>query len=271
MRLFFILLTFCASAAQATPKVLTDIAPVQAIVADVMGDLATPDVLLPPFADAHDYALKPSDARRVANAELFIWVGPMLTPWLEKPLQALGSDTPPLVLSSHEDPHEWLDPDYAADWAVTIADRLAKDDPENAATYLANAEAAIARYGMLKTEILQMLDPVKDNALLWPHDGFRFFEAAFELNAVGAIADAHAHAPGPAHIAELVDIVANDEVFCILLDAEVGEDWLTPLGDLGDIKTAVIDPLGNDIAQGAGFYTQLIRDLGEAVSNCLAP
>lgn len=72
------------------PAVMTDIAPVHSIAAQVMGDLGTPDLLLPPGADPHDFALRPSDAARLGDAELVIWVGEGLTPWLSEPLETLA-------------------------------------------------------------------------------------------------------------------------------------------------------------------------------------
>ncbi len=79
-----------ASAFAEVPRVMTDIAPIHSLTAQVMGDLGTPDLLLPPGADPHDFALRPSDAARLGEAELVIWVGESLTPWLEEPLNTLA-------------------------------------------------------------------------------------------------------------------------------------------------------------------------------------
>ncbi len=91
-----------ASPAFAAPNVLTDIAPVHGMVAAVMGDLGTPDLLLAPGADPHDYALRPSDARTLSDASLIIWVGEGLTPWLAEPLETLAKDAATLELLETE-------------------------------------------------------------------------------------------------------------------------------------------------------------------------
>jgi len=54
------------------PRVMTDIAPIHSLTAQVMGDLGTPDLLLPPGADPHDFALRPSDAAALGNADIVI-------------------------------------------------------------------------------------------------------------------------------------------------------------------------------------------------------
>ena len=69
-RLFPVFVVFVASlltagAAQAEVKVLTSIKPLQLIAAAVQDGVAVPEVLLPPGASPHNYALRPSDVRRV--------------------------------------------------------------------------------------------------------------------------------------------------------------------------------------------------------------
>ena len=82
MRYIITLLATATPALAEVPKVVTDIPPVHALVAQVMGDLGQPEVLLAKGADEHDFQLKPSQAGAVADADLVVWVGPELTPWL---------------------------------------------------------------------------------------------------------------------------------------------------------------------------------------------
>lgn len=91
-----------ASAAAEVPRVVTDIAPVQSLVAQVMGDLGTPDLVLPPGASPHGHALRPSEARALQSADLVFWVGPDLTPWLEDPLETLAQDARHVALMEAE-------------------------------------------------------------------------------------------------------------------------------------------------------------------------
>lgn len=72
------------------PLVLTDIAPVHSLVAQVMDGVAAPVLLLDRGANPHDFQLRPSQARALAGADLVVWVGAALTPWLARPLAARG-------------------------------------------------------------------------------------------------------------------------------------------------------------------------------------
>ena len=78
-------------AAAEVPRVITDIPPVGALVAQVMGDLGSPQVLLDKGANAHAFQLRPSQAADLAAAGLVVWVGPDMTPWLDRTLDGLSS------------------------------------------------------------------------------------------------------------------------------------------------------------------------------------
>jgi zinc transport system substrate-binding protein len=79
----------CPASAE-VPRVMTDIPPVGSLVAQVMGDLGTPTVLLDKGASAHAFQLRPSQAADLAAAQLVVWVGPEMTPWLDRALSGLG-------------------------------------------------------------------------------------------------------------------------------------------------------------------------------------
>lgn len=89
-----------APAVAEVPRVVTDIHPVHALVAQVMGDLGTPELLLERGASEHDFQLRPSQAAELAEAGLVVWIGPELTPWLERALDGIGGEAARLALLS---------------------------------------------------------------------------------------------------------------------------------------------------------------------------
>lgn len=86
------------AAAEGPPRIVTDIAPVQSLASMVTGDLASVEALVSAGADPHDTALRPSAARALQGADLVIWIGPDLAPWLEGPLAALAPDADRIAL-----------------------------------------------------------------------------------------------------------------------------------------------------------------------------
>ena len=74
------------------PNVAVDIAPVHSLVARVMDGVGTPSLIVQPGASPHEYALRPSEARALQDADLVFWVSEGLTPWLEGALESLTTD-----------------------------------------------------------------------------------------------------------------------------------------------------------------------------------
>ena len=92
MRLLFVLAILVAAPALAAPRVVTDIAPVHSIAAQVMEGVGEPDLLVRVGASPHGYSLRPSEAQALQDADIVFWVGEELTPWLERGIASLAAD-----------------------------------------------------------------------------------------------------------------------------------------------------------------------------------
>ena len=84
------------------PRVVASIVPIHALVAGVMDGVATPTLLVKGGASPHAYALKPSDAEALQQADVVFWVGDELETFLEKPLRAIPRDA--RIVALHEAP-----------------------------------------------------------------------------------------------------------------------------------------------------------------------
>ena len=80
------------------PNVAVDIAPVHSLVARVMQDVGAPDLIIKTGASPHDYRLRPSEAKALQDANLVIWMGKELTPWMEDAVKTLSTEAAILTL-----------------------------------------------------------------------------------------------------------------------------------------------------------------------------
>lgn len=79
-----------AGSASAAPRVVTDLPAVHALASKVMEGVGAPGRILPPGAEPHGYHMRPSEAAALAKADVLIWIGPELTPWLDRVRQKLN-------------------------------------------------------------------------------------------------------------------------------------------------------------------------------------
>ncbi len=80
-----------AHSAQAGVNVVASIKPIHSLVAAVMDGVGTPGLIVEGAGSPHTYALKPSQARELQNADIVFWIGHDLEGFLEKPLEAIAT------------------------------------------------------------------------------------------------------------------------------------------------------------------------------------
>ena len=90
--LSFALLPLFVTQGLAAPKVVASIKPVHSLVAAVMQGVAEPELIVQGAASPHSYALKPSQAQALSDADLIFWMGHELETFLEKPIETIGGD-----------------------------------------------------------------------------------------------------------------------------------------------------------------------------------
>jgi len=280
---FLIAMAIAAPVAAEVPRVVTDFGPTQSLAAQVMGDLGAPVMLLALGADPHDFQMKPSQARALAGADLVFWVGPELTPALEHALAALGENARAVALlhlgggtrrsleGGAIDPHAWLDPAIAGQWLATISAELARQDPEHAATYTANAAAAQAALQALDAELAARLAPVQGRPFVVFHDALGYFADHYGLQVVGAIELGDAAAPGAAQLAHIRGVVAEGGAICVFPEAGRDPKFIATvtagssarIGAAQDLEAITLPP-------GPGLYPDLLRALAGTLTDCLS-
>ena len=92
--LFAVLFAFLSGLAPASadgaPAAVASIKPVHSLVAAVMGGAGEPALLLEGHQSPHTYAMKPSAAAALQNADIVFRIGPDLETFLNGPLESLG-------------------------------------------------------------------------------------------------------------------------------------------------------------------------------------
>ena len=94
LRSFFLATTILsagAATAKADINVVTSIKPVHSLVSAVMEGVGTPHLIVEGAASPHTYALKPSQAGKLQDADIVFWIGNTLEAFLEKPIDGIAT------------------------------------------------------------------------------------------------------------------------------------------------------------------------------------
>jgi len=80
-----------APAGQAPLQVITTLFPVYDFTKKIAGDKANVTLLLPPGVEAHSFEPKPGDMVTINSADIFIYTGKYMEPWVESILRGVDS------------------------------------------------------------------------------------------------------------------------------------------------------------------------------------
>ena len=83
-------LTTFFTSVKAEIKVVASIKPIHSLATYLMEGVAKPKLIVDGYASPHGFALKPSHAKMLQEADLIFWVGEDLESFLEKPLNTIA-------------------------------------------------------------------------------------------------------------------------------------------------------------------------------------
>ena len=303
-------LSFAAQGQSQTPlRVLTSVKPLQLIAAAVQDGVGQPDVLLPPGASPHHYALRPSDVRNVREVELLYWIGPDLESFLPRVLAGRTKpsvsvqDLPQMSLrhfgdsdaqhAEHQDDHAdhadhadadqrdhahrtgsldahlWLLPANARVIADKMASDLAQADPANAARYQANAEAFGQRLDALDQRLKARLSGLAGKPYFVFHEAYDYFEAAYGLKHAGVFSVLGEVQPGAQHVAAMRKRLQQAGPTCVFSEPPVRPRLAQTLTAGLPVTLAELDAMGGDLPVDANGYEVLLEKLAAQLAGCL--
>ena len=76
--------------AKAEIKVVASIKPIHSLASYLMDGVGKPDLIVDGYSSPHGFALKPSHAKMLQNADIIFWVGEDIESFLEKPLSSIA-------------------------------------------------------------------------------------------------------------------------------------------------------------------------------------
>ena len=174
---------------------------------------------------------------------------------------------------SHDgnDPHVWMNTGNVAIWLEKIAEELGEHDPDNAAAYRANAEAALARIEDLSNEISSILEPASTAPLVMFHDAYGYLADQFGINVAGTIALGDAAAPGAQRLTELRADLQADGAVCIFPEVNHSSRYIDMVVEGTGVRVgAELDPAGVTLEPGTELYPTLMRNMAQAIADCVA-
>jgi len=246
--------------------VITTLFPLQEFARAVGGDKVQADLLLPPGAEPHNWEPKPSDFGKIAKADVFIGIGPMMEPWAAKVLKAVnnpklhvmeagrglpllegkehGSDPKPLGAKPHEgrlDPHLWLDFSLDAKIVDSIAGVFSAKDSAHASFYREGAERYKEKLAALDQAYQETLSKCRQRQLIiGGHSAFAYLAKRYHLEQVALYGLSPNAEPTPKKLAAVIESARQHRAKYIFFEVLVNPKLSQVLAKEAGIGTLVL-------------------------------
>jgi len=272
------------------PEVIAAFYPLEFVASEIVGDSATVTNLSPPGIEPHDLELAPGQVRSLAEADLILYLGEGFQPAVEDVIGELsgtalidgletqdgllqGSDQDEdEVEEEHEegasDPHIWLDPTRVASLGNSVADEMARIDPDNADHYKDNASDLVNALDELDEEYSSALENCERNELVVSHEAFGYLTDRYGLEQVGVSGIDPESEPSPARVAEVAEFARDHGVTTIFFEEQVAPDIAQVIADEIGAEVEVLDPLEFE-PEGGSDYFDVMRNNLDSISTAL--
>ncbi len=280
-------------------NVVTTIKPLHSIVSNVTAGISEPVLLMDKQVSAHHYNLTPRNRLVIAKADVIYWIGPDIESTFssslrnnEKAFSVLDVEG----LARHElrethndskqsdghqhhgdhehteeiDPHIWLDTNNALIIARAVAEKLAVLDAKNAQAYQNNVQIFADKIRLLNSRLAERYAGIEKQAFATLHDAFQYNEKQFNLNHVSNIS-LHPTLPLSGKQRLLINkTIRRAQIACIFYDPAHHPKAAQQLASQEGIRLQSLDPIGYGLEVGVNLYDNLLENLAEDISGCLA-
>ena len=289
--LFVVLLALMNSAVCASAnKVVTSTHPLALITAELVPTVITVESVGGRNHGLHHQGFKPSQIKRVSEADLVLWLGVEIDasfakvmakaePFAIRDLAALVSLQAPLSSSVKEhgerhddhhgaiDVHVWLNPLNALALAAEISLQLVSTWPQ----YKAEIEANFRQFrSKIEPISIESLEKYQNRDFLALHDAYGHLARFYGLNSIGAIVGSAGEKPGAQHLWQLEKQLNGRDAICILVQPQFSQRYLSSIGNVVSVVSAEIDPAASDYIVTKGEFIRYSKDIAKSLAACIS-
>ncbi|HGH5978285.1 TPA: zinc ABC transporter substrate-binding protein ZnuA [Kluyvera georgiana] len=297
-----------SAAQRADAAVVASLKPVGFIASAIADGVTETQVLLPDGASEHDYSLRPSDAKRLQNADLVVWIGPEMEAFMDKSTQSISASkkvtiaqldgVKPLLMKGADDDgdegadegdhdhahgekgdahhhhgeynmHLWLSPEIARLSAVAIHDKLVELMPQSRARLDANLKDFEANLAATDKQVANELAPVKGKGYFVFHDAYGYYEKHYGLTPLGHFTVNPEIQPGAQRLHQIRTQLVEQKATCVFAEPQFRPAVVESVARGTNVRMGTLDPLGTNIQLSKESYPAFLTQLATQYASCL--
>ena len=239
--------------------VYTTVYPLQYFTESIGGNVVQVETVYPPGSDEHTFDPSQKDMMKLADSDLFIYVGLGLEGFVEKAKSTLENEKVTLLAAGENihleeggstnkaedhaqdethaaedahanedehnhgdiDPHVWLDPIYAKELAESIKDALIKQMPENEEQFIQNYEVLVQKLDSLNNDFTEVISQAKQPEIIVSHAAYGYWESRYGLKQISISGLSTSNEPSQKELESIVSTAKEHNTDYIFFEQNV--------------------------------------------------
>ena len=234
--------------------IYTTVYPLQDFAEKIGREYVNVETIYPPGADEHTFEPSQQDMIKLAEADLFFYIGLGLEGFVDRAIDVLESQD--LVMkaaadsitdgqlegnledpeeeqsdSGHEghdhgdvDPHVWLDPILSQSLALSIKDSMIEAMPNQEAYFTENYEELVDQLDELDHEFKNLAEAAQVNQLFVSHAAYSYWESRYGFEQLAIAGISTSEEPSQRELTSLIKIAKDNNIKHILFEQNVSSN-----------------------------------------------
>jgi len=217
-------------------KILVSFNPLKEFAYAIGKDKVEISSIIPEGTEPHDFEPKAKDMEALSKANIFVYNGLGMEPWVEKSLQVINNknllvvdastntnlikniDEEEIAEHGQYDPHIWLSLIEAKTEAKNIMDALVKADAINKDFYEKNFAEFSTQLDALFNEYKPKFDNITNKGFVTGHAAFGYLCRDFDLNQTSAEDVFSEGEPTPQKMKNLIDYCKENQIKTVFME-----------------------------------------------------
>lgn len=234
--------------------IVTSFYPIYIAALNVVGDadqVQLKNLSEPQTGCLHDFQLTPEDMKLLSTADVFLINGGGIESFMQEVagaypdltvIEACGNNTF-LADEDEENAHAWMSVSAYEIQVQTIADELAKADPNRASQYEKNASVYIEKLEKLKERQQAIFEAAEGQSVILFHEAFDYVAEDYGLSVSYVLDLDEERQVSAGELADVMAAIARDDVQYIFAEELYGRKTAETVQEEADVTVIYLNPL----------------------------
>ncbi|MFS0766151.1 metal ABC transporter solute-binding protein, Zn/Mn family [Peribacillus phoenicis] len=233
--------------------IYTTVYPLQYFTEAIGGEYVNVETVYPPGTDEHSFEPSQKDIVKMAESDLFFYIGYNLEGFVTKAEPILSKEGVSTIAvgetvhldeeehgheekHAHEDehaheedghdhggvnPHLWLDPVYSIDMAKTIKDELTKKMPEQEEYFNSQFNELSEKLEALDEKFETTIESGRTNKIIVSHSAYGYWEERYGLEQIGVTGLTSSNEPSQKELGKIVTMAEEEDLNYVIFEQNI--------------------------------------------------